>query len=149
MKLRHFLVLLVACGCATAIRAEAPETLTLKLIRAYDAAWDRGDWKAMYGMLDPECVFESPFQTRLGRDEIRDHVFENTKKFRDTVGVEDTSKIDGDIAYSFGSQTFNQYAPDGTIKSRRSAKLLFIFTRRPGQDWKIRFQIITEEAKLK
>lgn len=124
-------------------------TLTLKLIRVYDAAWDRADFQAMYEMLDPECVVKTPFQTRIGRDEIQEHVFKNTKKFKDTVSTEDMSRIDGDIAYSFGSHAFNEYAPDGTIKFKRLAKHLFIFTRRPGQDWKIRFRITTEESHVK
>jgi hypothetical protein len=32
------------------------------------------------------------------------------------------------------------------LKARRKAKHLFIFTRRPGEDWKIRFMITTEET---
>jgi len=138
-------MLILACGCIAVARGE--EIFTL--IRAYDAAWDRGDLKAMYDMLDPECVFKSPFQMRIGREEIRDHLFQNTKRFRDTVSVEELSKIDGDIAYTWGYQTFNDYTPDGTIKSKRLAKRLFILTRRPGQDWKFRFLIITEESHVK
>ena len=148
MKIQPILVLLLAFGSAVVVRAEETETVTLKLTRAYDAAWDRGDVAAMYEMFDPECVFKSPFQMRIGRDEIRDHVFKNTKRFHDTVSVEEISKVEGDIAYSWGYQTFNDYAPDGTIKSKRMAKHLFIFTRRPGQDWKFRFLITTEEKHV-
>ncbi len=149
MNFRGGIILLLACGAAGGLRGEETETVTLRLIRAYDAAWDRDDHQAMYEMFDPECVFKSPFQMRIGRDDIRDHVFRNTKKFKDTVSVEERSKIDGDLAYSWGSQTFNEYAPDGTVKMKHLARHLFIFTRRPGQDWKFRFLITTEELHAK
>ena len=146
MHLRCLCLLFVSCCCVAVARAEPPESLTLRLTRAYDEAWDRGDVKAMYEMLDPECVFRSPFQTRLGRDAIRDHAFRNVKKFRDSVSTEESSRIDGDIAYSFATLAFNEYDPAGVIKAKRQAKHLFIFTRRPGEDWKIRFMITLEET---
>jgi ketosteroid isomerase-like protein len=146
---RFPLLLLLSAGCglwAAPVAEPQAETLTLRLTRAYDAAWDRDDAKAMYDMLDPECVFRSPFQTRLGRDAIRDNVFRNAKKFRDTVTSEETSKVDGDTAYSFATETFNEYDPAGVLKARHTAKHLFIFSRRPGEDWKIRFMIALEES---
>jgi len=143
--LSRLLLFFVLCGSLA--RAEVPaETLTLRLTRAYDAAWDRGDVPAMYDMLDPECVLKTPFQTRLGRDAIRDNSFRNVKRFRDSVTTEDVSKIDGDIAYSFATLAFNEYDANNVLKAKRKAKHLFIFTRRPGQDWKIRFMITTEES---
>ena len=108
-------MLILACGCIAVARGE--EIFTL--IRAYDAAWDRGDLKAMYDMLDPECVFKSPFQMRIGREEIRDHLFQNTKRFRDTVSVEELSKIDGDIAYTWGYRLSTTTLP--TERSNPSA----------------------------
>ncbi len=152
MKLARLFSLIVAVlllpQVGTAETEAKSETLTLKLTRAYDAAWDRGDLKAMYEMFDPECVFRSPFQTRIGRDAIRDNVFRNTKKFRDTVSAEETSKIDGDTAYAFGTSTFNEYDTNGAVKARHTAKHLFIFGRRPGEDWKFRFIIALEEAHV-
>ena len=146
MHLRRLLILLVVCGGLVSARAAEAESLTLRLTRAYDAAWDRGDVQAMYDMLDPECVMKTPFQTRLGRDDIRDHAFRNVKKFRDSVTTEESSKIDGDLAYSFATLAFNEYDAGGALKAKRLAKHLFIFTRRPGEDWKIRFMITTEET---
>lgn len=138
----------LALGLAILAQAAEEESLTLRLIRAFDAAWDRNDVKAMYEMLDPECVMKTPFQTRLGRDAIRDNSFRNAPRFRDSVSTEETSRIDGDIAYSFSTLSFNEYGGDGSgpLKARRKAKHLFIFTRRPGGDWKIRFMITTEET---
>jgi len=146
---RRALWLLIACFATTAsIRATAPESFMLKLTRAYDAAWDRGDIPAMVEMFDPECVFRSPFQTRIGRDAIRDNVFRNVKRFRDTWSVETESKIEDNVAYSFQDSTFNDYGPNGgtEVKARRVTKHLFIFTRRPGQDWKIRTMLTFSEA---
>ncbi len=144
MRSRLFVLFVAVCCLARA--ATPSETVTLRLTRAYDAAWDRGDVPAMYDMLDPECVLKTPFQTRLGRDAIRDNSYRNVKKFRDSVSTEESSKIDGDIAYSFSTLAFNEYDANGVLKARRQAKHLFIFTRRPGQDWKIRFMITTEET---
>ena len=134
------LCLLVCSGLVTSARAEPTESFMIKLTHDYDAAWDRGDIPAMVEMLDPECVFRSPFQTRLGREAIRENVFRNVKRFRDTHSVETTAKIEDDIAYSFQDSTFNDYGRDGgdVVKAKRVVKHLFIFTRRPGQDWKIR-----------
>lgn len=137
--------LLVAACCLSSAWAGEAETLTLRLTRAFDAAWDRDDQKAMYDMLDPECVFKSPFQMRLGREAIRDNVFRNTRKFRDSVTTEEISKVDGDTAYSFATLAFNVYDAKGVMTKRGKAKHLFIFTRRPGEDWKIRFMIALEE----
>lgn len=146
--LRWLLLSALAVGFAAWSQAAETESLTLRLLRAYDAAWDRNDVKAMYEMLDPECVMKTPFQTRLGRDEIRDNSFRNAPRFRDSVSTEEVSRIDGDIAYSFSTLSFNEYGGDGSgpLKARRKAKHIFIFTRRPGQDWKIRFMITTEET---
>ena len=146
MSPRRFLSLLVAACSLAAARAAEPESLTLRLTRAYDAAWDRGDVAALVAMLDPECVMKTPFQTRLGRDAIRDNAFRNVKRFRDSVSTEEVSRIDGDIAYSFSTLAFNEYDATGALKAKRKAKHLFIFTRRPGEDWKIRFMITTEET---
>jgi ketosteroid isomerase-like protein len=145
---RWLLIGAMAVGVATRTWAAGEESLTLRLLRAFDAAWDRNDVKAMYEMLDPECVMKTPFQTRLGRDAIRDNSFRNAPRFRDSVSTEETSRIDGDIAYSFSTLSFNEYGGDGSgpLKARRKAKHLFIFTRRPGEDWKIRFMITTEET---
>src|SRR5690242_5200712 len=88
--------ILAAVGKAAAAEAES---FMIKLTHAYDAAWDRGDIPAMVEMLDPECVFRSPFQTRLGRDAIRENVFRNVKRFRDTTSTEVAAKIEDDMAY--------------------------------------------------
>lgn len=122
----------------------------LRLTHAYDQAWDRGDIPAMVEMLDPECVFRSPFQVRLGRDAIRENVFKNWKRFRDTHSIETQSKIEDDIAYSFQESTFNDYGPEaGTVvKARRVTKHLYVFSRRPGQDWKIRAMFTFDETSF-
>src|SRR5947209_15811298 len=104
----------------------------LRLTHEYDAAWDRGDIVAMAAMLDPECVFRSPFQVRLGREAIRENVFKNWKRFRDTHSIETQAKIEDDMAYSFQESTFSDYGPDGgdVVKARRVTKHLMIFSRR-------------------
>lgn len=148
--LRLLAVGLIVAGAVRATDAAKPESFMLKLTRAYDAAWDRGDVATMVGMLDPECVFRSPFQTRLGREAIRENVFRNVKRFRDTWSVETAAKIEDDIAYSFQDSTFNDYGRDGgnEVKARRVVKHLFIFTRRPGQDWKIRAMFTFDEMEF-
>jgi ketosteroid isomerase-like protein len=130
--------------------APAAESFMIKLTHAYDAAWDRGDIPAMVEMLDPECVFRSPFQTRLGREAIRENVFRNVKRFRDTHSVETAAKIEDDIAYSFQDSTFNDYGKDGgdVVKAKRVVKHLFVFTRRPGQEWKIRGMFTFDELEF-
>lgn len=145
-----FCLLLCSSLVVAGHAAEPAESFMIKLTHAYDAAWDRGDIPAMVEMLDPECVFRSPFQTRLGREAIRENVFRNVKRFRDTMSVETAAKIEGDIAYSFQDSTFNDYGPDGgkEVKARRVVKHLFIFTRRPGQDWKIRSMFTFSEAEF-
>jgi ketosteroid isomerase-like protein len=139
-----------ALAVGTVARAAEPESFMIKLTHAYDAAWDRGDIPAMVEMLDPECVFRSPFQTRLGREAIKENVFKNVKRFRDTVSVETAAKIEADIAYSFQDATFNDYGrePGKEVKARRVVKHLFIFTRRPGQDWKIRSMFTFDEMEF-
>lgn len=150
----HFPTWLAAIGLtvAAALRAGAAdsESFMIKLTHAFDAAWDRGDIPTMVEMLDPECVFRSPFQTRLGREAIRENVFRNVKRFRDTHSTETSSKIEDDLAYSFQESTFNDYGKGGgdVIKARRVVKHLFIFSRRPGQDWKIRCMITLEEKEF-
>ena len=131
-------------------RAAETESFMIGLTHAYDAAWDRGDIPAMVAMLDPECVFRSPFQTRLGREAIRENVFRNVKRFRDTISTETAAKIEGDIAYSFQDSAFNDYGRDGgaVVKARRVVKHLFMFTRRPGEDWKIRGMFTFDEMEF-
>jgi ketosteroid isomerase-like protein len=145
-----FAVAMLVLAPAPRARAEEPESFMLRLTHAYDAAWDRGDIPAMTGMLDPECVFRSPFQTRLGREAIRQNVFKNVARFRDTVSKETLAKIEDDTAYSFQDCTFNDYGKGGgtVVKAKRLVKHLFIFTRRPGQDWKIRTMITLEEKEF-
>jgi ketosteroid isomerase-like protein len=135
---------------ASRVRAEEPESFMIKITHAYDAAWDRGDVAAMTEMLDPECVFRSPFQTRLGRAAIQENVFRNVKRFRDTYSKETQSKIEDNVAYSFQESTFNDYGRGGgnVVTARRVVKHLFIFTRRPGQDWKIRSMFTFEEKEI-
>jgi len=150
-RVRLLFCLLVCSGCVAAPGAEPPvESFMIRLTHEYDAAWDRGDIPAMVAMLDPECVFRSPFQTRIGREAIRENVFRNVKRFRDTHSVETTAKIEDDIAYSFQDSTFNDYGRDGgdVVKAKRVVKHLFIFTRRPGQDWKIRCMVTFDEIEF-
>ncbi len=143
-------LIVMACLGPVLARAAEPESVFIKLTHAYDAAWDRGDIPAMVAMLDPECVFRSPFQTRIGRDAIRDHVFRNVKRFRDTTSTETLLKQEDDLAYSFQDSTFNDYGRGGgdVVKAKRMVKHLFIFTRRPGQEWKIRAMFTFEEKEL-
>ncbi len=151
-RLRHLFVLLAGLlAAATARAAEpAPESFMIRMTHEYDAAWDRGDIPAMVAMLDPECVFRSPFQTRLGREAIQANVFRNVQRFRDTHSVETSAKIEGDIAYSFQDSTFNDYGrePGPAVQARRVVKHLFIFTKRPGQDWKIRGMFTFDEMEF-
>lgn len=144
------MVIIALLVAAASLRAKEAESFMIKLTHAYDAAWDRGDIPAMVAMLDPECVFRSPFQTRLGREAIRENVFKNVKRFRDTMSVETAAKIEDDLAYSFQDSTFNDYGrePGNTVKARRVVKHLFIFTRRAGQDWKIRGMFTFDEMEF-
>ncbi|MES1194804.1 MAG: nuclear transport factor 2 family protein [Opitutus sp.] len=150
MRVRGLGMVIVALLVAAALRAEEAGSFMIKLTHAYDAAWDRGDIPAMVAMLDPECVFRSPFQTRLGREAIKENVFRNVKRFRDTMSVETAAKIEDDLAYSFQDSTFNDYGKDGgnVVKARRVVKHLFIFTKRPGQDWKIRSMFTFDEMEF-
>ena len=145
-----FFLLGFGCVVASSRAADEPGTFTQNLTDAYDAAWDRGDIPTMVEMLDAECVFRSPFQTRLGREAIRENVFRNVKRFRDTSSTETLSKINEDMAYSFSESTFNDYGktPGATPVARRMVKHIFIFTKRPGQDWKIRTMITVEEKEV-
>jgi ketosteroid isomerase-like protein len=150
-RLRLFSCLVATGFLVAALRAEpAAESVMIKLTHAYDAAWDQGDIPAMVEMLDPECVFRSPFQTRLGREAIRENVFRNVKRFRDTRSIETAAKIEDDIAYSFQDSTFNDYGKDGgdVVKAKRVVKHLFVFTRRPGQEWKIRGMFTFDELEF-
>jgi uncharacterized protein (TIGR02246 family) len=146
MKLLRLFLLVVAGWALAAVAAEpAPVSVTSALTQAYDAAWDRGDVDAMYAMLAPDCIFRSPYQTRIGRDEIRANLYAcNVKKFRDTRATEEYSKVEGDMAWCLATVTFNEYDADGVIKAKRSAKRLIIFTRKPGAEWKMQFIIVHE-----
>jgi ketosteroid isomerase-like protein len=145
MKLTHLLLPFVF-GFSWAAAATEPETLTLRLTQAFDQAWDHGDVKALYAMFDPDCIYKTPSRTEIGREAVRDHVFPNVPKFRDSLSTEDYSKIDGDLAYSTGTTTFNEYDANGAVKAKWVSKYLYIFTRRPGEDWKIRFHVVHEAA---
>ncbi|HWA07826.1 MAG TPA: nuclear transport factor 2 family protein [Opitutaceae bacterium] len=129
---------------AGVLSAAGTESLTLRLTRVFDAAWDRGDLAALYAMFDPDCVYKTPFRTEIGRDAVRDHVFPNVPKFRDSVSTEDSSHIEGDMAYATGTTTFNEYDAKGALKTKWTSKYLYLFTRRPGEDWKIRFHVVHE-----
>jgi len=155
MKTSHILIrhllLLALMGSLTVLAPGAQESenesFMLRMTHAYDAAWDRGDIAAMVEMFDPECVFRSPFQVRIGRDAVRDNVFKNWKRFRDSHTIETQAKIEGDLAYSFQESTMNDYGPEGgdIVKERRVERHVMIFSRRPGEDWKIRAIFVFDE----
>jgi hypothetical protein len=140
------LLLTFLLAAATSVRGAEAETLTLRLTRVFDTLWDRGDTAAMYAFLDPDCVYKTPFRTEIGRDAVRDHVFPNFSKFRDSISTEDYSKVEENFAYSIGTTTFNEYDKDGKFKTKWTSRYVHIFTRRPGEDWKMRFHVVHEDA---
>jgi ketosteroid isomerase-like protein len=146
MSLRLLALIPLLAGALPSARAEDPG-LTDRLNQMFVGAWNHKDVKALYDQLDPECVFKSPFQTRLGRDAIRDNVFKNVQRFSQSVVVEQTSKIDGDMAYSFCSMYYDAVRNGKSVKIRTHN--LNIYTRRPGHDWKARFLITLDEAEDK
>ncbi len=142
----RFIGLLSLLFTAALCRSAENETLTLRLTRTFDQAWDRGDLQALYALLDPDCVYKTPFRTEIGRDAVRDHVFRNVGRFRDSVSSEDYSKVEADLAYSTGTTTFNEYDAAGALKAKWVSRYLHIFTRRTGEDWKLRFHIVHEDG---
>lgn len=138
--------LLVFLGCAGLVQAAETETLTLRLTRVFDDAWERQDLTALYNQFDPDCVYKTPFRCEVGRDAVRDHVFRNVPRFRQNVSTEDFSKVEETIAYSTGVTTFNEYDKAGVFKAKWVARYLHIFTRRPGEDWKMRFHVVHEDS---
>jgi hypothetical protein len=139
-------LVVIFLACNLAARAAEPETLTLRLTRLFDELWERGDAAGMYAFLDPDCVYKTPFRTEIGRDQIRDHVFRNFSRFRNAVSTEEFSKIEKNFAYSIGATTFDEVDPTGAIKAKWVSRYLHIFTRRPGEDWRLRFHVVHEDA---
>ncbi|HEX7051214.1 MAG TPA: nuclear transport factor 2 family protein [Longimicrobiales bacterium] len=131
----------------TASPAARATTMTDSLMQRFVDAWNANDRAAMVAMLQEDAFFKSPFQLRVGRAEIaRTVLTRNPPMLRNSRVEEQHSTVHGDIAWSIGHTTAEVYDGDGHRTAEPfSADYVFVFTRHPGEPWRIQIMIYHEQ----
>lgn len=121
--------------------AQKTTTLTDSLMKQWDAAWNNKDTDALESMLQPNVIFESPYNIRISKDSIAATTFKVVlPSLGDLKSTELRTLIDSNIAWSIGRAT-------GTWSNNKSweATYTFEFKRKADKDWKIQMLIFYEK----
>lgn len=110
-------------------------------MKQWDTAWNNKDATALKSMLQPNVVFESPYNIRISRDSIAATTFKVVLPSLDSLRSSELhSLVNDNMAWSIGKAT-------GIWSNNKSwkATYTFEFTRRANQDWKIQMLIFYEK----
>ena len=134
-------VLLLTCFSITVCcLAQESGFFTDSLMQKWNKAWNQKNVAALTSMVQPNVVFESPYNIRISRDSLAASIFKyELPRLGNIQSTELHSQTDGDMAWSIGEVT--------GIENNEpwKATYTFEFTRKNGGNWKIQLLVFYEK----